>query len=88
MGEWIEAYDEDGLVYYHNTTTGQFQWTVPGRPEWEVQRTADGLHYYYFNSLTGRCLWQLQEWEERVHEGAQYFCNVLTGESVREWVSE
>jgi len=80
-GDWLEKFDDDGEVYYENQRTGDFQWVVPGRPQWEVQRTVDRRHHYYFNVITGRCLWQLHEWEEKTANGIPYYYNVVTGES-------
>eukprot|EP00750_Incisomonas_marina_P009671 INCI16068.1.p1 GENE.INCI16068.1~~INCI16068.1.p1 ORF type:complete len:1029 (-),score=150.17 INCI16068.1:45-3131(-) len=79
LENWIETVDDEGEVYYENTRTGSFQWAVPGRSEWEVQRTFDRRYHYYFNVLTGRCLWRLSEWEERSHNGEVYYHNVVTG---------
>ena len=55
-GQWQSAYDNDGNIYYYNTTTGVSQYEDPNiqqtTNEWAEAYDENGIVYYY-NTTTG-----------------------------------
>jgi len=54
--DWQRQFDDQGVPYYVNTTTGETSWDKPADRFWSVFFTQDGIPYYY-NSLTKESKW-------------------------------
>lgn len=73
MGDWNEATDPEGRVYYYNTS-GETSWEKPrelytdlelklDQHGWKAGKTDDGKVYYY-NTSTGESKWEIPTFPE------------------------
>lgn len=59
MGDWQEAHDDQGRVYFYNSVTQETSWENPEVATsllWRAYKTDDGKEYYY-NETTGETTW-------------------------------
>lgn len=58
MGDWQQAQDDQGRVYYYNSVTQETSWENPEASlAWKAYKTEDGKDYYY-NESTGETTWE------------------------------
>lgn len=75
-GEWKEAADSNGRVYYYNVKTGESRWDKPHelfdeqelklqKHSWKTAKTAEGKLYYY-NATSGESRWEMPQFDDNI----------------------
>lgn len=73
-GEWKDARDAKGRVYYYNVKTGKSQWEKPealftvqesllSKHGWKVSKTPEGKIYYY-HTESGKSQWDVPQFAD------------------------
>lgn len=73
-GEWKDAADSSGRVYYYNVKTGESRWDKPPelyneqelelqKHSWKTAKTPEGKLYYY-NADTGESRWEVPRFDD------------------------
>ena len=80
IGDWIEAYDQDGYKYYYNTVTEESSWEKPA----DFVEAAT-VHDSCKNDAMGNDVVRIGDWSKvYTEDGHAYWVHDLTGESTWE----
>ncbi|QLQ80631.1 hypothetical protein HG537_0D06320 [Torulaspora globosa] len=94
VGDWREAKDANGRVYYYNARSGESRWEKPQemlsedelkllKHGWKTSRTSDGKLYYY-NLETKESRWDAPSFETEEEREEPEVAKSIEGEEKRE----